>query len=273
MDARSEIEGIVGVKVGPKRTIQPMLEAIKAKGVLGVAPSFVAALRAGRKSGEKTKWRLESAEVQNASKKNQVYTNICTVALNERTFNDAPIRVHLFKSTGYTENVARLLSMDPYVLERLIRAMRADMVLAQTESPDTVLANEFNKIAERYLKDRLKLPPSMKPAGLTALDGSWNHRTMESFYKNFYNFLGVRVIGTWTPYEMEGLSLFYRNQIEAGNLLTPFDRMVIDAHKKGVLITGKVAQQIRESTGIEVDHDVLIRHRNLLAYGVSSHNK
>lgn len=272
MDSRAEFETKIGVKIPDKqKRVRPgALQALEDRGIVGVRPSTLYRIREGQTSGDKTKWRLDSAEVRDASKKNNFYTAICATGLRERVFNTAATRAHLFKSDGYVEQVATVLQLDSQVLERLIRAMRADMVLAQVRLPNSILAGQFNDVAERYLKAKMNVPPSLQPAGFGFMDESWDHRTMGSFYRNLYRYLGRRAIGTWTPYEMEVLSLFYRQQTGASNRLTPFDSLVLEAHKKGT-IHKQVADEVRQLTGVAVNMEVLERHRNLMVYGSPAH--
>lgn len=278
MDNRSEIERKLGVAVGQKRVIKPMLEAFEAKGVV-VHRNFVADLREGRKSGEKTKWRLESAEVSDASKKNQFYNTICKRALELRTYNQDRHRAHLFKSDRYVEDIARTEGLETWVLELLIRAMRTDMALAQASSPNIELEEFFKRVAETYLSAKQAVPPSKQEPPFPALDEAWDHQTMADFYKKFYGIVPRRGIGTWVPYEMEALSLFYSQQAGLGNPLTPFDRSVLEFHKGKGDVPGegykdaRLAQEVRDATGIEVNYQVVERHRNLLSYSAPVHTR
>lgn len=277
METRSEIEQKLGVTAGPRGVRKPMLEAIEAKGVT-VHPNFVADLREGRKSGAKTLRRLESAEVTDASKKDQFFADVCARALALRTHNQDRQRAHLFKSDGYVEEIARTQQppLKTWVMELLVRAMRTDMLLTQTATPNTELEKAFKRIAETYLKAKQGMPPSklQREAGpFIALDESWDHQTMEDFYRKFYEHIPRRGIGTWVPYEMEALSLFYTQQLVAGSPLTPFDKSVLEFHKGKSDVSGKkykdalLAQQVRNVTGIGVNYQVIERHRNLLTYG------
>lgn len=283
MDNRSEIEQKLGVTAGPKGVRKPMLEAIEARGVK-VHPNFVADLREGRRSGAKTLRRLESAEVTDASKKNQFFADVCARALNLRTYNQDRHRAHLFKSDGYVEEIARTQQpvLETWIMELLVRAMRTDMSLTQTGTPNIELEEAFKRIAETYLRAKQDMPPSklQRDAGpFIALDESWDHQTMEDFYKKFYEHVPRRGIGTWVPYEMEALSLFYTQQLTAGSPLTPFDRSILEFHKGKSDVPGerykdaRLAQQVRDATGIEVNYQVVERHRNLLSYGAPVHTR
>jgi len=277
MDTRSEIEQKLEVTVGPKGVRKPMHEAFEAKGIK-VHRNFVADLREGRISGAKTLRRLEFAEVTDASKKNQFNADACAIALALRTHNQDRHRAHLFKSDGYVEEIARTRqpTLETYVMELVVRAMRTDMVLTQSVTHNEALEKVFRRIAETYLKAKQDMPPSKykRDSGpFIALDQDWDHQTMGDFYKKFYQHVPRRGIGTWVPYEMEALSLFYSQQLGVGNPLTPFDRSVLEFHKGRSDVPGvrykdaQLAQQARDATGIEVNYQVVERHRNLLAYG------
>lgn len=268
MDNRSEIEQKLGVTTGEKGKRKPMLAAFETKGV-PVHPNFVADLREGRRSGERTNWRLESAQVTDSSKKNLFDSSVCLKALELRTFNIDRHRAHLFNANGFLAELANLFNVDLPTMEILVRAMRTDMAMTQAASPNDGLDKAFKRLAETYLKAKQDMPPSklQRDAGpYIAVDENWNHQTMEDFYRKFYEHVPRRSIGTWVPYEMEALSLFYGQQIEVGNALTPFDRLSLEAHIKG---TGDAmaVEQIRQATGIEVNYQVLEKQRNLLVYG------
>ncbi len=281
METRSEIEQKLGVTTGSRGVRKPMLDAIRAKGI-EVHPNFVADLREKRKSGSKTLRRIESSEVVDASRKNQFYNIVCSRALGFRTYNQDRHRAHLFKSDGYVEEIARTQepSLETWVMELLVRAMRTDMVLTQIHTPNQELEEVFKRIAETYLKAKRDMPPSklQRDAGpFIALDEAWDHHTMADFYRKFYAHVPRRGIGTWVPYEMEALSLFYSKQMGLGNRLTPFDRSILEFHKGKSDVPGErykdaqLAQQVKEETGIKVNYQVVERQRNLLVYGVPVH--
>lgn len=207
METQTEIEQKLGVTTGPKGIRKPLLNAIEAKGV-SVHRNFVADLREGRKSGKKTLRRLESAEVTNAFKKNNFFANISSRGINLRTYNKDRHRSHLYKSDGYMEEIARTQqpALETWIMEVLIRAMRTDMTLNQTNTLNEELEDTFKTVAETFLKAKQDMPPSklLRDAGpFIALDESWDHHTMGDFYKKFYQHVPRRGIGTWVPYEME----------------------------------------------------------------------
>ena len=164
------------------------------------------------------------------------------------------------------EDIAKALGQDPQVVRRCIRAMRTDMVLVQAGSPDVALLRQFSDTAQDYINANRRTPPSMRSAAVTALDQVWDHASIENFYRNMYAVSGGRAIGTWTPYEMEVLSLFHRQQDAQGNNLTPFDRLVLNSYTKGVPAS-QIVGEVVGSTGIEIDKGVIEQHRNVLVFG------
>lgn len=270
MDNRSEIEQKIGVPLGEKGSNRKnIVEAFEKKGLSGLRPTSVSRLKAGTISGERTDWKLDASKVLeegNTGSKNQFYQQIAQVGLEHRTFNVAPQRAHVLKSDHYVEDVAKALGQDPQVVRRCIRAMRTDVALAQVDSPDAELLRQFSDTAEGYIDANRKIPPSLRSAAVTALDEAWDHLTIENFYRNTYAVSGGRAIGTWTPYEMEIYSRFYRQQVTEGNQLTPFDRLVLDSYTKGAPAS-QIVGGIKQSLGIEIDEGVIEQHRNVIVYG------
>lgn len=269
MDNRPEIETKLGIPLGEKGSDRKsIVETFRGKGLSGLKPTSVSRLKAGTISGERTDWRLDASKVleeDNASLKNQFYGQITEVGLDQRRFNAAPQRSHVLKSDHFVEDIAKAIGQDPQVIRRCIRAMRVDLVLAQIPS-DPNLFRSFTDIAEGYLDANRKIPPSLRSSAVTALGENWDHSTIEDFYRNIYAVAGGRAIGTWTPYEMEVLSLFYRQQAETGNHLTAFDRSVLDSYIKG-LPASQIVSDVAGSTGIEIDEGVVEQHRNVLTVG------
>lgn len=270
VDNRPEIEIKLGVPLGEKGSNRrSVVETFREKGLSKLNPTSVSRLKAGVISGEKTDWRLDASKVleeDNAGLKNPFYEQITQVGLQERRFNTAPQRAHVLKSDHFVEDIAKVLEQDPQVVRRCIRAMRADMVLTQADSPDTALLRQFSDIAESYIDANRRIPPSMRSPVVEALDEAWDHSTVESFYSSLYRVMNERGIGTWTPYEMETLSRFYRQQVAVGNHLTPFDRLVLDSYTRGVPAI-QIVGEINKTTGIEIDEKVIEQHRNVLVYG------
>lgn len=268
MDNRPEIETKLGIPLGEKGSDRKsVIETFREKGLSGLNPTSVSRLKAGMISGERTDWRLDASKVleeNSASLKNQFYGQITEAGLEQRRFNTAPQRSHVLKSDHFVEDIAKAIGQDPQVIRRCIRAMRVDLVL--TQSPDPNLLRSFTDIAEGYLDANRKIPPSLRSLAVIALGKNWDHSTIEDFYRNIYLVAGGRAIGTWTPYEMEALSLFYRQQAGVGNHLTAFDHSVLDSYIKG-LPASQIVSDVAGSTGIEIDKGVIEQHRNVLVYG------
>lgn len=276
MDNRLEIEAKLGVPLGEKKADRKsVIGAFREKGLARLNPTSVSRLKAGMISGERTDWRLDASRVleeDNAGLKNQFYGQITEVGLAQRSFNTAPRRSHVLKSDHFVKDIAKAIGQDPQVIRRCIRAMRADLVLTQREALLTQipsnrdLLRNFTDIAEDYIDANSKIPLSLRSSAVTALGEKWNHSTIEDFYRNIYAVAGGRAIGTWTPYEMEVLDLFNRQQMAAGNHLTAFDRLVLDSYVKG-FPANQIVSNVAGSTGIEIDEGVIEQHRNVLTIG------
>lgn len=270
MSNRSEIEQKLGVPLGEKGDNRKSVVAIfRGKGLSRLSPTSISRLKTSMISGEKTNWRLDTSRVLEEDKsdlKNPFYEQITQIGLQERRFNTAPQRSNVLKSDHYVEDIAKALGQNPQVVRRCIRAMRTDMVLAQVGSPDAALLRQFSDIAEGYIDANRRIPPSLRSSAVIVLDENWNHSTIENFYRNIYEARGGRVIGTWTPYEMEVLSVFYKQQVTAGNHLTSLDHLVLDSYTRG-LPTSQIVGEVAGPTGIKIDEGVLEQHRNVLVYG------
>lgn len=269
MDNRPEIETKLGIPLGEKGSDRKsIVRTFREKGLSGLNPTSVSRLKAGMISGERTDWRLDASRVleeDNTSLKSQFYGQITRSGLEQRRFNAAPQRSHVLKSDHFVEDIAKAIGQDPQVIRRCIRAMRVDLVLTQSPS-DPNLLRSFTGIAEGYLDANRKIPPSLRSSAVTALGENWDHQTVEDFYKNIYAVASGRAIGTWTPYETGALSLFYGQQVAAGNHLTPFDHSVLGAYIKG-LPASQIVSDVAGLTGIEIDEGVIEQHRNVLVYG------
>lgn len=269
MDNRTEIETKLGIPLGNKGSDRKsIVGTFREKGLYGLNPTSVSRLKAGMISGERTDWRLDASRIleeDNASLKNQFYGQITEAGLEQRRLNTTPQRSHVLKSDHFVEDIAKAIDQDPQVIRRCIRAMRVELVLAQNPS-DPNLLRDFNDIAEGYLDANRKIPPSLRSPAVTALGENWDHSTIEDFYSNIYAVASGRAIGTWTPYEMEILSFFYRQQAEAGNHLTAFDHSVLDSYTKG-LPASQIVSDVAGSTGIKIDEGVVEQHRNVLTVG------
>lgn len=269
-DNRAEIEQKLGTTLGEKgNSPKPVLETFRERGVLGIHPKSISRLRAGMISGERIDWRLAASRVleqDDASLKNLFYQQITKLGLEHRAFNTSRLRSHILKSDYYIEDVANNLGQDPQVVRRCIRGMRTDMVFTEANSPEPALLRNFSNIAQGYIDAHRRVPPSLRSPAITILGDSWDQTTMENFYRNIYAAMGGRAIGTWTPYEIEILALFYTQQAQKGNHLTPFDSLVLDSYIKG-LPGNQIIGEIKRSVGIEVDGGVMEQHRNILVYG------
>lgn len=270
MDNRPEIERKIGTPLGEKDSDRKsVVKAFRSKGLSGLDPTSVSRLKAGMISGERTKWRLDASRIleeDDAVSKNQFYQQIAQTGVEQRLFNTAPQRDHVLKTDHFVEDIAKTIGQDPQVVRRCIRGMRTDLVLAQTNASNPTLLRQFSEIAERFIDAKHRLPPSMHSPGVNTLNQVWDHTTIEDFYRNIYAVSEGRTIGGWTPYEMEALALFYTQQDEAGNHLTPFDRLVLNTYIKGLPTSG-VVSKIKGSVGIDIDQGVIEQHRNIMAYG------
>lgn len=268
MDNRLEIETKIGIPLGEKGALrESVLNRFGDMGV-GAKPITVSLLRSGRYSGEKINQRVDSSlaiERDDASFKTSHFAQIAQVGLDQRGYNASAQTAHILRSKYFIEDLGKVLGEDAQAVRRGIRAMRVDFVLTQQAKPDEALLGLFRNVAEAYISANNQSTPRYRSPAITFLEEAWDRRTVESFYKNLY-LRGPKAIGTWTPYEIEIFSLFYRQQAETGNHLTPFDILVLKSYASGLHVS-TISSMIKKSTGVSVDKKIIEQHRNTVLYG------
>lgn len=228
-------------------------------------------LRSGRTAGTKIEERILAGEVlgrEDASKKDELYLEIAQKGVEIRRPQKPP-NSHKFNSEGFTDELGRNFDLKPQPARRLIRAMRADMVYTQQREPDAVFAQSFKSVADEFLNAYTKKGDNTSTEtkkNLEIIKDAWAG-DVGDFYKKLYG-LGPRVIGAWTPFEMEALSEFYTARKAGGSKLTAFDKLILEARnqRRG---TTQLTERIRESTGVPIDHKNIEAHRNALLYSRS----
>ncbi len=212
---------------------------------------------------------LRALEANDASKKNNSYLTIAQAGLDCRSYQATRVP-HRLQSVGFTENIAQTSGFDEIIVRRSLRAMRTDLVLFQAEIHNKELDEALVETAGKYVSD-YQHPESQSSQAQRHLWTQWDNRTIESYYREMYEIFGARSLGTWAPYEMEVMRVFYEQQ-KGSNLLTPFDRMVLGAFSRGAS-EEDLSSQIRTDTGIKLDEWVLPIHRHAVLQGFSPQQK
>lgn len=256
-----EIDGIsVGEKLTPRA---PIVSAISALGVK-VSRDSVSNWRTGRASGQRVVYKINAAKVlqeDDGLNKDYTYLSLARASVKARR-SGGGFREHVFSSANFTEDVAKSINMASQQARKAIRAIRAEIVFGGNEFDDNH-QQIFQGVVDQFIDDFSKLPTSSVPPFVRALE-SWVG-TIPTFYEMLYQ-RGPQTIGIWTPYEAAFTRFFYQNRIALGSSLSSFDRDVLIGFKNGDL-ESKLVEEVRYSTGIKIDPDVIEAHRNFLIYG------
>lgn len=216
MADRASERKLLDIDLGPKGgPVPPVVDAFRNRGV-PVHEDTVGHLRSHRTSGEKVADRLYCAglvRLGDTRRKDACYLRIAYTALAVRApqLNNF---AHRWRSNGQTEAMAELLRLSPQLVRRCIRAMRAELVYADVECPETDVRQTFGNVANHYFYVYSYPANSTLRASINAVADNWDGRTLRSFYALLYGY-GPRTIGTWHPYEAEVFQRYY----EAASLI------------------------------------------------------
>lgn len=263
---KERIETIVGCPVGqPGEPVGSFSDSVTK--ILPTKPSrsWIHRARTEKSNCGGLLQALNLALTEGSSKKDKLYREIASEAVRIRVYGRGHYSSRYF-SDHYTEEVAEGLKLDSNDVRRCMRAMRIDLVYG--DRMGVTFTQFFVGVASEYFHDNVgSIPPSKRGAAVVKLSEIWDFRSPATFYRNMYELIGksVRSIGGWVPYEMEAMELFYGERIRPKVSPTDFDGKVLrlrkDTHFRD-LIT-----EISQNTGIPVDSNVLLNHRNALVYG------
>lgn len=267
-DDKKGREFFAGIPLGEKGNPKPVLSAFEEKGA-SIHRDTVGKLRKGTTAGTIIEEQVLARDIftqDDASKKDGLYLKIAQKGIEIRRRQNPPSD-HKFNSDRFTEELAENLNMNPQVIRKLVRAMRADMVYTERHNPDTAFSQRFKYIAEDFIEAYTRRGANTRIEKIQKLDeirDQWSG-SIEDFYRLMYEKLGPRAIGTWTPWEMEILEEFYTARKAGGSKLTAFDKLILQAQtqRRG---KGNLVDKIKESTGIPIDHNNVELHRDALLY-------
>lgn len=262
----------LGIPLGEMGSpIHPVQASFESRGVK-IHYKTVHRLRIGRYSGSRIRDLLEYNELltsDDASRKDELFLDIALTGENERTNLTTHDR-HRFSSLGLTKAIADQLGIDKATMQRLIVAMREDIILYDLEHPQGQLYSDFLTMYKKYLDHRLFEGRPLQSGYSQALFDrfGWGPSTLTDFYRFTYTFHLVNgpMLGTLLPYEIEMYIGFYQKQNQANNPLTPFDRFVLRCALERIP-DKKVAGDIESRTGVPLERGTLILYRDTLTYG------
>lgn len=246
------------------------LEKFAEKGVR-VGRTTIGNLRIGLTSGRDI---LEDAMVHerltlnDASLKTELYSDIAESGLRNR--RERPNRKNLYTGFGLMGSISEDMGIPEQYIRKVFRAMRVD--LATFDKNDSSLRELFLNVYSEFSSKSLSLPPSLRPPAPILLDREWDRESIIDFYTILYSSKASAHIGPWTAYESEIFREFYKMQTKSGDKLTEFDHIVLQSHEMQTKEV-ELVQEIRGTTGIPIDHDVLTIHRNAIIQGSPIFNK
>ena len=262
------VEGISIGNLGEPR--EPIVRKIKDEYEVTICPQTVVNWRSGRNSPLVTANRVRACNLlkaNDASQKDNLYLAIAKSGVKQRRtknrFDFDPAE-GAFSSENFTAEVSVDIELKQLVVERAIRAMRAEIVHDQRQLTEDH-RRMFVGLGEIYLQHHLDPRSQVYPKKYKFMEEKWD-RTIPSFYKLLYAGGGGRFLGGWTPYEVDYLSFFYEDRIIKGSPLSSLDILVLDSCYKGANLPVLV-NEVRNKTGIAVDRGPLTEHRNFLLYG------
>lgn len=269
-DSIERVEEIVGVPIGQTRDPSlPFYQAIDERGLTKPHVHWVSEVRHGRTRGRQFLIKLELGitDPNDPSKKDGLYGRVATEGVSIRTYSDGEY-AHRYSSDGFVENIAQNLSLEGDDVRQFLAAMRTDLVFGPNSTNDE-FNNFFIIVAQEYLRANTEaLFPSRRKPGLIRLNEEWDRRSPLTFYRNFYSDMGgsTKRLGGWVPYEVAIMKRFYEDRLIRGSSRpTLFDERTFKCRRVKDLM--ELAGEVRTETGIIIDEDVVLKHRNALVYG------
>lgn len=260
-------EVIGGIPVGEKgEPVSLVLDNLFSQYGITVHHATVSQWRRDRKPGTRIEYQISAATTlrdDDGFHKDCIYLAIARAGVRVRK-PGVQYRKGCFLSDGYTQAIADYVALGHQQVRKAIRAMRAEIVF----EPDRLNEDHrqiFDGVVGKFVEDMSKLPPSQFPALFRRVEQGWTGNIAQ-FYRKLYEQNGVRAIGLWTPYEIPFLRYFYQNRIALGSNLSAFDRLALASTFSEDPIS-VYTDNCKDSTGVDVDRNVIEHQRNFLIYG------
>lgn len=259
---------LVGVDIGEKfDPLKGVLATLAEKGA-EINPRTLSRIRGGFTSGDKTATKLLLGEVlrgESAGLKDQLFLSIAQTGVELRK-PQTPYHPERYLSDGFTTAISENLKLRDQDVRSCLRSMRAELVLDSLEKPNSSLRLLFVETAENYL-DAYMNPPSTRGADFKKeVYETWDRNSIKDYYQMMYKVRRSRLIGSWTPFEVEVQALFYSQRVESGQPST-LDRMIGDEYSP-FSPNPELVDSVRERSATDFNEDALVAHVNALIFGL-----
>jgi hypothetical protein len=196
----------------------------------------------------------ESWTTPNMHKQIRTILQTATQLSNERT------SWGMLRSDGLTENIATTCGYKPQEMRRILRAIRANVVLLAQSNAH--IAPIMQRSVAWYLDDQEHLPPSRRKI---PLDDFRDHQTFPDFYHALYGDTAQtptgRRVGGFLPYEIRAWSEIWES-LEDTPL--PLTRVIMTQYARlPNPHLRSIASHVRVQTGVPVDGSVLAAELSL----------
>lgn len=249
---------------------QPViLDGLSGLGV-GVNKRTSRRIERGEISGAKIELRKKAAEVLKsgiAKGKDNFFLDVAYTGLDIRDSgggrNDTEYSQAL-RYDGFTEAIAEELEINPDTLQKLLKAVRADIIYEEF-SLDPKVSSVFTSVVEAYLSDFLDEKHKDKSKAAQRVQVGW-HQTIRSFYASLFDKPEAKN-AAWVPYEIEFLATYVEDRIQRGSPLTTLDRVILEEGIGNADIS-ETLKRISRHAGIPIGSTgVISTYRHLLIFG------
>lgn len=262
---------IEGFPIGdPGDPHAPLVEMMQESYGITVSPVSISRWRAKAKYPIVTTDRARSSKLvvaDDAILKDHAYLSIASSGVRQRrtreTLKDTET-AHVLASNGFTGDLANDVGIKAPIIRNALRSMRAEIVFDPTQLSENH-RDIFVNTATAYLSDHTLPHVSTIAANYKSLLDNWD-RSVPHFYQLMYANGQPRMIGSWAPYEVAFLRLFYQDRIARGSKLSGLDCLVLSSYRDGANLTD-LGQYVRDKTNVPVNWIDLAEHRNFLIFG------
>lgn len=271
-EAVQRLEKIAGASIGKSNEARkPFLDSLASKTSVIPDSNWVNRVRNGCQSGYGLliKVELDLADKTSSFKKDELYERIAAKGINTRVHSQIMGFEHRYASGHLVDDIAESLKLTGADVRQFLRAMRVD--LAFGDDTDDNLNTFFVNVAEEYLWANTEaLKPSARYKFFVDFNDNWDRKSphpIRTFYQALYAdyHKSSRRIGSFVPYELDVMRFFYGLRVANETSPTLFDQRTYECDTLERNLS--LVEDVRIKTGILIDDDIVVKHRNALVYG------